>query len=184
MNNEITLYNRKIPYSIRKSTRAKRLRIAVYCNCDVVVTLPHYKNVADVEAYLKQKSKWISQKLDYFREAKGLKINNKSINFSDNKEEAYKFAMLTAKRFSKLYGFKYNKISIKNHKSKWGSCSKKGNLNFNYRIVFLPKRLAEYIVVHELCHLMELSHSQRYWRLVEKALPNYKELIEELKKYY
>lgn len=184
MKNEITLYNRKIPYSIRKSTRAKRLRIAVYLNCDVVVTLPYHKNISDVEAYLKQKSKWISAKLDYFREARGLNIKNKSISFSDNKEAAYKLAMLTVKRFSNLYGFEYNKILIKNHKSKWGSCSRKGNLNFNYRIVFLPKRLAEYIVVHELCHLVELSHSQKYWRLVEKALPNYKELIANLKKYY
>jgi predicted metal-dependent hydrolase len=63
---EITLYNRKISYSIKKSTRAKRLRIAVYCNCDVVVTLPHHKSISDVDSYLREKSKWISEKLDFF----------------------------------------------------------------------------------------------------------------------
>ena len=62
---EIILYDRKIPYSIRRSTRAKRLRIAVYCNCDVVVTLPHHKPISDVESYLREKSKWISGKLGY-----------------------------------------------------------------------------------------------------------------------
>ena len=181
---EITLYDRKIPYSIRRSSRAKRLRIAVYCNCDVVVTLPHHKDIDDVESYLRDKSKWISKKLDYFREAKGLKIKNKSLSFDDNKASANKLAMRTIKKFNKIYGFKYNKVTIKNHKSKWGSCSKKGNLNFNYRIVFLPKHLVEYIVVHELCHLGELNQSQKYWRLVEKTLPNYKDLIAELKRNY
>ncbi|MBI5152745.1 M48 family metallopeptidase [Candidatus Peregrinibacteria bacterium] len=182
MNKEITLYDRKISYSIRKSTRAKRLRIAVYCNCDVVVTLPHHKTVSDVEVYLKQKSKWISEKLDYFREAKRFKVKNKSVSYAYNKEKAYKLAIRIIKKFNNIYGFKYNKITIKNHKTKWGSCSKKGNLNFNYRIVFLPQRLAEYIVAHELCHLGELGHSRKYWNLVERALPNYKDLIRELKK--
>lgn len=184
MNKEITLYDRKIPYSIRKSTRARRLRIAVYCNCDVVVTLPHHKTISDVEIYLQKKAKWISGKLDYFREAQGLKLKNKSVSYADNKEDAHKTAMRILKKFNKIYGFKYNKITIKNHKSKWGSCSKKGNLNFNYRITFLPSRLAEYIVVHELCHVAELSHSRKYWNFVERALPNYQELIRELKKNY
>jgi predicted metal-dependent hydrolase len=93
-------------------------------------------------------------------------------------------ALKIIKKFNKKYGLKYNTITIKDHKTKWGSCSKKGNLNFNYRIVFLPRRLAEYIVVHELCHLKELSHSRQYWRLVEKTLPNYKDLIRELKNNY
>lgn len=181
---EITLYNRKISYSIRESTRAKRLRIAVYCNCDVVVTLPHHKTISDVESYLKEKSKWISGKLDFFREARGLQFKNKSVSFEDNKQEAYNLALRIIKKFNKIYGFKYNTITIKDHKTKWGSCSKKGNLNFNYRIIFLPRRLAEYITVHELCHLKELSHASKYWRLVEKTLPNYKDLIRELKSNY
>ncbi len=184
MMKEITLYDRKIPYSIRTSTRAKRLRIAVYCNCDVVVTLPHTKTVSDVEIYLKEKAKWISGKLEFFRKAKGLQIKNKSVGFADNKGKAYELALRIIGKFNKVGEFKYNKVIIKSHKTKWGSCSKKGNLNFNYRIVFLPRRLAEYIIVHELCHLKELSHDRRYWNLVEKTLPNYKNLIHELKNNY
>ncbi|PIZ74487.1 hypothetical protein COY07_00540 [Candidatus Peregrinibacteria bacterium CG_4_10_14_0_2_um_filter_43_11] len=184
MTNEIKFYDRKVPYSITKSSRAKRLRIAVYCNCDVVVTLPHHKNIEDVESYLREKSKWILGKLDFFREAKGLKFNDKSVIFEDNKDNAYQLVIKTIKKFNKIYGFKYNKITIKNLKTKWGSCSKKGNLNFNYRIVFLPRHLAEYVIVHELCHLKELSHAKRYWQLVEKTLPSYKDLIRELKSDY
>jgi predicted metal-dependent hydrolase len=78
--------------------------------------------------------------------------------------------------------FKYNRITIRNQKTRWGSCSSRGNLNFNYRVVFLPHSLAKYLVVHELCHLIELNHSKAYWKLVEEILPNHKELRKELKK--
>lgn len=84
--------------------------------------------------------------------------------------------------FNKVYGFKYGRVTIRNVKTRWGSCSKKGNLNFNYRIVFLPKELADYLVVHELCHLGEFNHSQKFWDLVAKAQPNYKKLRKELRK--
>jgi predicted metal-dependent hydrolase len=84
--------------------------------------------------------------------------------------------------YNQLYKFKINRVSIKNHKSRWGSCSKKGNLNFNYRLALLPLALADYVVVHELCHLGEFNHSPNFWKLVEKLLPNYKILKNKFKK--
>ena len=93
--------------------------------------------------------------------------------------------LLTENRIShynKLYNFKINRIAIKNTKSRWGSCSKKGNLNFNYKIALLPIELADYVIVHELCHLGELNHSSRFWKLIEMVLPNYKELRKRFQK--
>jgi len=85
--------------------------------------------------------------------------------------------------FNKIYGLiPLNRIAIRNTKSRWGSCSTKGNLNFNYRIVFLPPKLADYLIVHELCHLKEFNHSKRFWDLVARAVPDYKKLQKELKK--
>ena len=74
-----------------------------------------------------------------------------------------------------------NRVSIKNTKSRWGSCSKKGNLNFNYKIALLPPALADYLVVHELCHLKEFNHSEKFWKLVLDIMPDYKKLKRELK---
>jgi len=78
--------------------------------------------------------------------------------------------------------FVYKNITIRNQTTRWGSCSSKGNLNFNYKIVKLPYELAKYLVVHELCHLKHLNHSKTYWELVETILPNYKILQANLKK--
>lgn len=84
--------------------------------------------------------------------------------------------------FSKKYNFFYQRIAIKNTKTRWGSCSIKKNLNFNYRILFLEKELQDYIIVHELCHLKEMNHSKKFWLEIEKILPDYKKLLIRLNK--
>ena len=76
--------------------------------------------------------------------------------------------------FNKIYSFTFDEVYIKNHKSRWGSCSRKGNLNFNYKIIFLPSEIADYIIVHELCHLAEFNHSKRFWSHVFRAIPDHK----------
>lgn len=81
-----------------------------------------------------------------------------------------------------LYGFSVRRIFIKNHKRLWGSCSVKGNLNFSYRLIFLPPRLQDYIIVHELCHLAELNHSPKFWARVRVAQPEYLVLRKELRR--
>lgn len=110
------------------------------------------------------------------------------------KGEAVRLVADRIEVFNKIYGFdrpslngrglgtiSLNRVMIRNTKSRWGSCSKKGNLNFNYRIVFLPPALADYLVVHELCHLGEFNHSHKFWDLVAKAIPDYKKLQKELR---
>jgi hypothetical protein len=71
-------------------------------------------------------------------------------------------------------GVKFNNISIKDTSSRWGSCSSKKNLNFSFRLMFAPKKVFEYIVVHEVCHLKEMNHSKRFWHLVESVMPDYR----------
>ncbi len=85
------------------------------------------------------------------------------------------------KYFSQVYQVTPGRISIRNQKTRWGSCSKRGNLNFNYKIVLLPTHLADYIIVHELCHLKEFNHSANFWNLVALTFSNYLEIRKELR---
>ncbi len=82
------------------------------------------------------------------------------------------------------YGFTYNKIFIRNTRTRWGSCSTRGNLGFNYRIVKLPPELAHYVVVHELCHRKEFNHSAKFWALVAETIPNWKKTRATLRKVH
>jgi len=86
--------------------------------------------------------------------------------------------------FNTIYQLKWKKVTIRNQHTRWGSCSRKGNLNFNYRLVLLPPHLADYVVVHELCHLLEFNHSPNFWQMIARALPDYAACRRELKNNY
>lgn len=106
------------------------------------------------------------------------------VNYLKNKEAARELVKNRLAYYNQLYRFNVGRVSIKNHKSRWGSCSKKGNLNFNYKLALLPEALADYVIVHELCHLGEFNHSKNFWGLVEKSLPDYKILKNRFKKIH
>ena len=103
-------------------------------------------------------------------------------DYKKHKERALWLAENRIGYFNSFYNFEINRITIKKQKTRWGSCSKKRNLNFNYKIVFLPQRLADYLVVHELCHLGEMNHSRNFWKLVAKTIPDYSKLNKQLKR--
>ena len=105
-------------------------------------------------------------------------------DFLENKERALALAKEHLSYFNQTYQFDLAgiQIKIKNQKTRWGSYSKKGTINFNYRIVRLPQHLLYCVIVHELCHLGEFNHSKNFWNLVAKTLPNYAEMRRELRK--
>ena len=96
-------------------------------------------------------------------------------------EQARKIVAERAEYFAAIYGVKYGKVFIKNQQTRWGSCSSRGNLNFNYRIALLRPELQDYLIVHELCHLREMNHGKKFWDLVAEQMPEYKSLDKELK---
>lgn len=183
MKRQVNLHNRVISYSVRRSKRAKRMRLAVYCDGNFVVTVPNTFPTRSIDRYLIEKSKWVISKVDFFE-----KINKQQkLSLGEDGFKVYKDKALevVTEKLNQLnnqhYDFTFNQLAIKNQKTRWGSCSKKRNLNFNYKILFLSPRIREYIIVHELCHLKELNHSNKYWRLVAKAIPDYQLIVQELK---
>ena len=84
-------------------------------------------------------------------------------------------------KFNTHYNFPYGKVSIRNQTQRWGSCSPANNLSFNYRIALIPTHLADYVIVHELCHVHAHHHGPNFWKLVHKTIPDYRERIRALR---
>ena len=98
------------------------------------------------------------------------------------KEKARTLVENRISEFNKFHNYKINRIAIRNQRTRWGSCSKNGNLNFNYKLALIPESLADYVIVHEICHLGEFNHSKNFWQLVEKTIPDYIKRREDLRK--
>lgn len=176
--------DKKPKYIIKKSRRAKRMRLAVYCDGSVVVTTPFGINQTIIEKFIADKKQWLTDKINFFKSVDSKSIRTFSQDdYLKHKDEALQIVLNRIKAFNKKVVFSYNAINIKNHKTRWGSCSKNRNLNFNYKIVFLPKKQQDYIIVHELCHLKEFNHSRKFWSMVEKIMPDYLEIKNELRNH-
>ena len=171
-------------YTLKVCKRAKKVKLVVYCDGSFIVTTPRFVQQKTLEKFITEKSQWILDKIKYFK-SKKLAIFPKytKAEYLKQKKTAQILVKQKIEQFNLIYNFKFNRISIKNQKTRWGSCSSKGNLNFNYKIIFLPEKIADYIVVHELCHLYEFNHSQKFWNLVAKTIPDYREIRKELKSY-
>ncbi|MDQ1281666.1 MAG: hypothetical protein QG630_17 [Patescibacteria group bacterium] len=173
---------RDLEYTLRVSDKAKRGRITINHEGKVILTKPKRVSLESVEKFLISKADWVFKSLEKFKNLPNrLDTKNTKREYLENKESALALAKSRIQYFNNIYNFKFNKIIIKNQKTRWGSCSKRGNLNFNYKIALLPQNISDYIIVHELCHLKEFNHSQRFWDLVAIAIPDYLVIRKELK---
>jgi predicted metal-dependent hydrolase len=159
------------------------MRITVHSDGSVSATKPTRMATSRFISYLNEHIAWIEKKVSFFASQKKTihTIRHTKTEYAYYKQQASLIAKDRLEYFNQWYGFSYNNIVIRNQKSRWGSCSKKGNLNFNYKIALLPQELSDYIIVHELCHLGAFNHSKEFWKLVERTIPHHKELRSRLK---
>lgn len=99
-----------------------------------------------------------------------------------HKEAARALVLSRLAHWSGAYDVSWTSVSIRNQKTRWGSCSKRGGLSFNYRLALIPMHLADYVIVHEMCHLKEFNHSKNFWDLVARTIPDWRVRRAELKK--
>lgn len=182
-NKEIILRGQRVAYCLKTSARTRNLRIVVNAGGEVFASKPEFFPDFRVARFLRQKADWILDKIAESKSQKSLLPPANRREFLKHRLTARRLVLDKIAELSPVYGFKYNGVTIRNQRTRWGSCSAKGNLNFNYRMVFLPDRLAGYIVAHELCHLKEFNHSPRFWNLLAIAFPDQKNLRRELKNY-
>ena len=175
------------PYTVKINKRARVLRITVKSDGGVMVTVPSARWLPRVDRFVHEKSAWIEKSVKKMKEKVrshgGVVVKpHTQAEIKKYKEQALRLLDDKLVTLNEMYNFTYGKVTVRNQKTRWGSCSKKGNLNFNYKIILLPERLVDYIIVHELCHLGEFNHSKKFWELVERSVPNYKQLRGELQK--
>lgn len=186
MNKEFIVNNQKISYNLRRSRRSRNVRITIHCDGSCNVSAPRWASNSSIERFVFEKAQWIIEKVNAFRKSgngKNKLLRNRSKKeYLGNKERARELIEDRLNYFNNFYNFDFKNISIRNQRTRWGSCSKSGNLNFNYKLVFLPEKMADYIIIHELCHLEEFNHSKNFWNLVAKMFPDWREARRELRK--
>ena len=184
-----TVYNwsmlTNLTFEIKKYARARAIRITVKTDGRVVVTQPAHVSEEAVHHFVQSKSDWIQKAKAMYAKANFLVIPKASRSeYLKYKREAKLLVLEKLRIWNEYYGSRhqthFNKVTIRNQTSRWGSCSKHLNLNFSYRIVFLPERFQDYLIVHELCHTKVFNHSRAFWALVEETIPH--ATIKEFKK--
>ncbi len=176
--NILKLEDKNIVYSIKKRRYQRQINFIVHQDGSLVVTAPKICNKKFIKQEILKNKSWILEKI-------GDKNNCVTIDevvVTYMKQLCKPIVEVKLLQFNSYYNFKYNRLSIRHQKTRWGSCSSEGNLNFNCKLMCISDDLKDYVVVHELCHLKEMNHSKNFWALVEKTIPNYRELRTQLKK--
>lgn len=183
-----------------KIIRSGRKTIAIRVNEDLSVTVrtPYRVPAGEIERVLREKESWINKHIKIIRDRQAMADEATKSGMVPSVKPASKMSpeevreladrALTyiperVRYFAPIVGVDYGRITIRNQKTRWGSCSSKGNLNFNCFLMLTPPEVIDYVVVHELCHRKEMNHSKAYWNEVARVLPGYKKQVEWMKKY-
>ena len=162
-------------------SRRKTIAIQIDREGQVSVRTPYGITKRQVEEFLDEKKDWILQTRQRVEKRKTEQISISEEVRREGIERAKRIFPERTAYFAKRMGVDYGRIPIREQKTRWGSCSSKGNLNFNWKLVLLAPELLDYVVVHELAHRREMNHSKNFWKIVEAELPDYRERRRRLK---
>lgn len=167
--------------------RSKRKTLALYVRRDgrLEVRAPLRTSRTYIDDFVLKKQDWIESTRSKLQAGQAAK---KVIQLTTQEEAQYKkqaksYLQMKCGYFSQIMGLSPSEVKINSAKTRWGSCNRKGGINFTYRLLFVPEELIDYVVVHELAHLKEMNHSSRFWSVVEKTMPDYKERRKMLREY-
>ncbi len=218
---QTTLEGQIVIYNVKRSSRAKNARLEVSVRSGLTVVIPRTASIEDIPRLLKNKARWILDKLAKYaggqstsggKEIKngdrvpylgrylkvvarhnpgavdGVKQEKNRLLIDINSEngrlnlllerwyqqQAEKIIRERADALCPQMGVNYSRLTIRDQRTRWGSCSKKGNLNFNWKLMTVPVPVIEYVVIHELAHLKEMNHSKNFWKIVAEHCPKWR----------
>lgn len=156
------------------------MHVSVHPGGIVRVTVPEHASQSAVDRFLAKYSQWIARAREKTQDMTVIAARKALI--ATYKKQAESIAKDRVAHYAKRYGVSYGSITIRAQKSRWGSCSRKGDLSFNYKIASLPVEMQDYIIVHEVCHLLQFNHSRAFWDQVAREIPNHRALRQELRR--
>ncbi len=228
---ETSINGQTITYTVKRSLRAKHVRLEVRRQTGLTVVVPYSYKIGQLPRLLQSKERWISSNLarcSHFqslsagkelssgdtvpylgRDLELVKRENHSgvgsVTLEGNtlavspglfkngilelalerwyRTEAAKLINERADKLSSQMGISYKRIVIRGQKTRWGSCSHKKNLSFNWKLIMAPELVIDYVIIHELTHLKEMNHSKRFWELVAQYCPRWREYKKWLKQH-
>ena len=157
----------QVEYKVIRSKR-KTVAIQIHPDGSIIVRAPLKMPARDIHAFVEEKAAWIAKHLPK-RDVTPFTAEE----IRELAEAALEDIPKRVQHYAPMVGVTYGRITIRSQRSRWGSCSSKGNLNFNCLLMLCPEEVRDYVVIHELCHLIEFNHSRRFWSLVEKQMPEY-----------
>lgn len=168
---------------IVKSNR-KTFSLEVKRDGSVILRAPIFASNRQIEEFYNKNKAWLEKHI--IENEKRTEESRFHPAFTEDeikalKERAKQYIPQRVEYWAEIIGVKYNSVSIRAQKTRWGSCSSKGNLNFNCLLMLTDTEAIDYVIIHELCHIKELNHSKRFWSLVETYMPNYKEVQKRIK---
>lgn len=178
--------NQRILVSVKRSSR-KSIGLEVRTTGEVIARIPNRLSDKRLKEFIENHKIWIFQKVAFVEQ----KIDSKKElrvpfwdDLTDREREKIKEKISSrVQYYSGKMQVEYGRITIRNQKTRWGSCSSKGNLNFNYRLFYLPEELLDYVVIHELAHRRYMNHSMQFWQEVAVYCPNYDRYRKKLGEY-
>ena len=170
-------------------SKRKTLALQVTGNSDVIVRAPQQITRREAELFVQKNAEWIKRtrremELRCERQkkmAEEYRIPDYTSLTPMEKNKIRRHIMERLKLYARQMGVKFARVTVRDQKTRWGSCSSKGNLNFNYRLHYLPQELMDYVVVHELAHRIHMNHSREFWEVVAAFDADYKEHRKRLK---
>lgn len=163
----------KIPIELKRQKR-KTLAVTVTPEGGLLIKAPERMPEKEIERFLGQRRYWIYKQTKHMLAANADRIYRSEEEIKKLREQAR--TMLTEKTdyYKKILGVNYKRLRIGDQKTRWGSCSSNGTISYNWRLILMPEEIMDYVVVHELCHLLEMNHSNNFWHQVSGIIPDYK----------
>lgn len=167
---------KNVKMEIIKSNR-KTIAVEIRSDATILIRAPFFMKEEEILKFVREKDKWIQEHLQKVQERKQNAENMPKLTREEMQQLANRALKVIPERvgfYARQMNVNYGRITIRNQKTRWGSCSGKGNLNFNCLLMLAPDEVVDYVVVHELCHLIEMNHSKEFWMQVERVMPDYK----------